>query len=223
MQQVSETGLLSIAEQRHKMIVAFLQGYEDTWNDDAGDPPAEAANVNDIAFTTTVLRTIETRYHVDRRRVVATGLSNGAILDELLGCRVAADLTLIVPVEGQLAPTFSNSCRPQSPISVYEIHATADPVIPYAGGTFAGDGGPVTVLSAPASAARWAALDHCAPKGSKAPTADGELTRYQRCRSGVTVTLDTTAGDQHAWPAGFGQTLVKVIAALTGQRRARVP
>ena len=45
------TGLLSIAEQQHNMIVAFPEGYDESWNDDAGDPPAEAANVNDVAFT----------------------------------------------------------------------------------------------------------------------------------------------------------------------------
>ena len=78
--------------------------------------------------------------------MVATGFSNGAIFVELLGCRAAAYLTLVAPVEGQLGQRFAGSCRPARPVSIYEIHATADPTIPYGGGTFSGSGGPVRVL-----------------------------------------------------------------------------
>jgi polyhydroxybutyrate depolymerase len=220
---VSLTGLLSIAEQRHDMIVAFLQGYDESWNDDAGDPPAEAAGVNDVAFTTTVLHGVESDYPVDMTRVVATGLSNGAILTELLGCRIAANLTLIVPVEGQMAPRFSDTCVAAMPISVYEIHATGDKAIPYSGGTFAGVGGPVTVLSAPASAKRWAVLDHCEASGSNSPSGDSALTTYKACGESVTVSLESIQGGSHEWPPNFGDTLARVISSLAGERQAIMP
>jgi polyhydroxybutyrate depolymerase len=219
----ASTGLLSTAENQHNMIVAFPEGYDESWNDDAGDPPAEAANVNDVAFTTAILKRIESAYPVDLSRVVATGLSNGAILAELLGCELGANLTLIVPVEGQLAPTFSPSCRPTAPISVFEIHGTADQSIPYNGGTFAGVGGPVTVLSAPASAARWAALNLCAKTTSSSKSGASVLTNYKGCSGGVTVTLDSIQGGQHAWPSNFGATVVKVMASLKATRQATVP
>jgi polyhydroxybutyrate depolymerase len=217
------TGLLSIAEQQHNMIVAFPEGYDESWNDDAGDPPAEAANVNDVAFTAAILERIESTYPVDLQRVVATGFSNGAILAELLGCELAANLTLIMPVEGQLSPTFSPSCRPAMPISVYEIHATADQSIPYSGGTFSGVGGPVSVLSAPASAARWAALNQCVKAKSSLRSGDSVLTRYRGCSAGVTVTLESIQGGQHEWPPNFGETLVRQMTSLKSTRHATVP
>jgi polyhydroxybutyrate depolymerase len=210
----NETGLLTLAEQRHNMIVAFLQGYEDSWNDDAGDPPAEAHHVDDVAFTKAVLAQVESSHFVDMRRVVATGISNGAIFVELLGCRAAADLTLTVPVEGQMAPTFSRSCRLSKPMSVYEIHATADPAIPYGGGTFGGYGGPVTVLSAHASVARWAQLDKCGTAPSTTRTPGNVFTKYTGCRSGVTVTLRTVEGGAHVWPPGFATSLSRLVASL---------
>jgi polyhydroxybutyrate depolymerase len=216
------TGLLRLAEQHHNMIVAFLQGYDDTWNDDAGNPPAEAAGVDDVAFTTAVLRRIESSYSVDLHQVVATGFSNGAILAELLGCRLAANLTLIVPVEGQLAPTFSSGCSPNAPISVYEIHATADQAIPYAGGTFQGVGGPVSVLSAPHSAARWATLDGCTSKRT-ASRSGSVLTEFGDCRLGVTVTLNSIQGGSHEWPPNFGQLLVGVMTTESTTRVASTP
>jgi polyhydroxybutyrate depolymerase len=214
------SGLLSVAEQQHNMIVAFPEGYDESWNDDAGDPPAEAANVNDVAFSTKIVTGIESHYPVDLNRVVATGLSNGAILTELLGCKLAADLTLIVPVEGQMSPTFSRTCRPAKPISVYEIHGTDDQAIPYGGGTFSGVGGPVEVLSAPASVARWATVDACAKAKSESKSGNSVLTMYKRCPDGVTVTLDSITGGQHAWPSNFGDTLVGAITSLPSTRQA---
>lgn len=218
----NEMGLLALAEQRHNMIIVYLQGVDDTWNDDAGDPPAEQQNVNDIGFTKAVLNKVESRYYVNRSRVVATGISNGAILVELLGCRIASDLTLIAPVEGQIANRFANNCKPGRPVSVYEVHATADPEIPYKGGTFGGDGGPVTVLSATASAKRWATLDHCVRRGSL--TRSGSLImRYQKCRDDVTVTLNSVLGGSHEWPDGFASTLLSAIDRLPADREAVTP
>ncbi len=219
----SATNLLSLVEQKHDMIVAYLQGYEGTWNDDAGNPPAEAAGVNDVLFTQDVLSKIESHYSVDMRRVVITGFSNGAILAELLGCRIAANLTMIVPVEGQMAPTFSSSCRPRYPVSVYEWHAFNDPEIPYAGGTFIGVGGPVQVLSAPDSVKRWAALDKCATTPTQSDYSGGMLTTYAGCRSSVTVTLNSTDSDTHGWPTDFGDALVRIVTSLTAQRSAAMP
>jgi polyhydroxybutyrate depolymerase len=223
MDPVEQTGLLRFAEQHHNMILAFLQGYEDTWNDDAGDPPAEAAGINDIEFTKLVLRTLESSYYVDMGSVVATGISNGAIFTELLGCRLAPNLTLVVPVEGQLSVSFSSTCRPGRPISVYEVHGTADPSIPYMGGQFYGSGGPLTVLSAPASAKRWATLNHCRLNGSNSHSGNSVLTKYKACRDAVTVTLQTVRGGVHVWQPNFATTLVRAITSLAGKRQATRP
>lgn len=217
-----ETGLLAQAEQKKDMIVAFLQGVQDTWNDDAGDPPAERENVNDVAFTEAVLHQVESRLFVNRKRVVATGLSNGAIFVELLGCRAASYFTLIAPVEGQLGDKFAGSCDPRAPVSVYEVHATDDQSIPYDGGTFEGVGGPVRVLSAPDSAARWSDLDHCTNK-SASSSGGSIFTLYTACRDDVSVTLNSIQGGKHQWPPGFAQTLDGVIGSMTGSRTAAEP
>jgi polyhydroxybutyrate depolymerase len=219
----TETDLLSVAERRHDMILAFPQGYDDTWNEGAGDTPAHQAGINDVAFTATVLSKIESSYFVDLQRVAATGLSNGALLTELLGCRLAANLTLVVPVEGQLPVSVSPGCHPSVPISVFEVHGTADPTIPYNGGRFYGVGGGTTVLSAPASAARWATLNGCATRAKQSESGDSKLTAYTGCRRSVTVTLDSIQGGQHNWPPNFGQELANVLSSLPAERQAVKP
>ena len=143
-------------------VVAFLQGYGDSWNDDAGTPPAERAHVNDLAYTSAAITKLEGLVTFDHKRIVAAGFSIGALMVQLVGCRMASAVALIVPVEGQLPVNVSKGCTPSQPVSVYEIHGTDDAAIPYDGGTFIGyGGGAITVLSAPRSVARWATLDGC--------------------------------------------------------------
>jgi polyhydroxybutyrate depolymerase len=214
-----ETDLLSIAEHSHNMILVFAQGYEDTWNEGTGKTPAAQAHINDVAFTASILHRVESNYAIDLHRVVATGFSNGALLTEYLGCTLSRQLTMIAPVEGELPQAISGTCRPSDPVSVYEVHGTADSEIPYRGGPFTGVGTTV-VLSASNSAARWATLDHCSVAAHNTHSGALILDSYGGCGDGVTVTLATINGGQHAWPSGWGPTLVNAIAALPATRTA---
>jgi polyhydroxybutyrate depolymerase len=214
-----DSDLEAVAAQQG-IIAVFLQGYEDTWNEGAGHTPAEVAGINDVAFTAAVLNKVEARYSVNRREIAATGLSNGALLTELLGCRLATRFTLIMPVEGELPASVSPGCAPQRPIAVYEIHGTADATIPYGGGPFVGIGGGTTVLSAPASAARWAALDGCAASSTLSAEGTTVLTSYAGCRDRVGVVLDSITGGMHAFPPNFGTIVARTLRADRATRPA---
>ena len=118
---------------------------------------------------------------------------------------------------------ISPSCHPAVPLSVYEVHGTADSAIPYNGGPFTGVGGGTTVvLSAPSSVARWATLDRCSGTPQQTDSGTLVLGRYSSCGDGVTVTLATINGGQHEWPSGWGPTLTNAIAALP-QTRTAIP
>jgi polyhydroxybutyrate depolymerase len=207
----AETDFLTVAAQKG-IVVAFLQGYEDTWNEGAGHTPAEVAGVNDVQFTAAVLEKIESRYSIDRSRIAAAGFSNGALLTELLGCRLAARLTLVVPVAGPLPVSVSSTCHPARPISVLEFHGTDDQSIPYAGGHFDGIGGGTTVLSAPANAARWASVNGCKKRLESVERALATvLTTYSACRDGVVVQLRSLQGAGHSWPADVASLLAEFL------------
>ena len=203
-QTAQETDFVPVAAQ-DGLVVAFLQGYEDTWNEGAGHTPAEVAHVNDVEFAADAISQIESHYSIDPSRVAAAGFSNGALLTELLGCRLADRLTLVAPVAGQLPVSVSPTCRPSRPISVLELHGTADTAIPYAGGRFIGIGGGTTVLSAPASAARWASLDGCSRSRQTVEKAQATVLKtYSACRNGVLVQLRSLQGVGHGWPEDIG-------------------
>ena len=216
---VNETNFEQVAGRRG-LIVAFLQGYAGTWNEGAGHTPARVAGVDDVAFTKAVLHQIEAAHAIDPARIAAVGFSNGALLMHLLGCRLATDLTAIVPVEGEFPASVSPGCAPARPISVFEIHGTADASIPYGGGPFPGVGGGTTVLSAPASAARWAALDGCSTAPRSVTWGPSVLAVYPRCRAGVDVTLDTITAGTHTWPADIGQLVANFLGAHPARRPA---
>jgi len=181
-------------------LVAFMQGYANTWNEGAGHTPAEQAGIDDVAYTAAAIGVLKRLVTFNHARIAATGFSNGALMVEYLGCRLAKSLALIVPVEGELPVSVSASCAPARSINVYEIHGTSDTAIPYNGGPFPGVGGGTTVLSAPQSVARWAKLDGCAATPSVvSPSSSITLTRYSKCRRGVSATLRTIIGGVHEW------------------------
>jgi polyhydroxybutyrate depolymerase len=212
---VKETDFEKIANKDGE-LVAFLQGYKDTWNEGAGHTPAEQAKINDVAFTQAAIAKIETLVSFDHKRVVATGFSNGALMVEDLGCKLANELVLIVPVEGQLPTSVSKTCAPARPISVYEIHATGDGSIPYNGGSFAGVGGGTVVLSAPKSAARWAKLDVCSSKAEVTyPVRNIKLSTYTGCHAKVTVVLRTIEGGSHQWGSNIGELVTAALPPVS--------
>ncbi len=211
---VQETNILQEATVRGD-LVAFLQGYDDTWNEGSGSTPASLAHVNDVAFTADVIARLRKLMSFDSSRVAAVGFSNGAIMVEDLGCHLASLISLIIPVEGQMSTVQSASCSPARPESVYEIHGTTDPSIPYDGGYFQSSIGYDTVLSAPDSVARWAHLDDCsAGPATSTPNSTITLSSYSKCKDGVSVTLRTIIGGQHDWPSDIGQLVVQGLAHL---------
>lgn len=220
---LAETDFASVAG-ADDQIVVYPQGYDNSWNEGAGNTPAHAAGFNDVVFTQQIVRYMEAHYAIDRHRIAAAGISNGALLTELLGCRIASQITEIVPIEGQLPVSVSPGCRPSRPITVLEVHGTADTAIPYGGGHFNGVGGGTTVLSAPASARRWATLDGCRMGTPSSQTSgDSTFTTYSSCSRGVTVTLDTIHGGQHVWPANIGVLVGDSLRAHPARENATTP
>jgi polyhydroxybutyrate depolymerase len=179
-------------------LVAFLQGVDDHWNEYSG--VFGGTGINDVLYTRAVIFDIALQIGFDHSRIVATGFSNGALMVESLGCQLAKSLAMIVPVEGQLAASMVSACHPARPISLFEIHGTADASIPYGGGGYIG------VLSAPKSAETWASLDHCALKPKKSSPAYGiDVASYGPCRGKAHVALMTIIGGVHRWAPGIGE------------------
>lgn len=203
--QMSHITHFSAVADLHGFAVLFPQGYQRIWAVPGSSTPAEQAGIDDIAFVRALLDSVGQLYGLDSSRVVATGISNGGIFTEVLGCSMADRLIGIAPVAGLMRRNTAASCIPARRISVFEIHGTDDPIAAYGGVPGLANG----FLSFTDTLRFWANFDGClkTPVASQlAATAHDNTTvtalAYSSCSSGTEVTGYAVNGGGHAWPGG---------------------
>lgn len=136
---------------------------------------------------------------IDPRRIYATGISNGGMMDYRLACD-----TSIFAALGPDSATLLGTCPHPSPVSVIHIHGTADTTMPFNGGP--GDGR--TVIDGPAVpsvVAAWRKTDRCPAPSTK--VARPLTTTPARCPDGRAVELIAIAGAGHQWPGSASHPL----------------
>lgn len=196
------TGFSRLAE-RKGFAVAYPDGVGRRWNDGRGLGGAG----DDVGFVRMLLDSLERELGIDRRRVYATGISNGAMFSHRLACDLPGVLAAIAPVAGAVPVALAERCGAAAPVAVVAFQGTADPFVPYGGGGVARRGG--AVLSAGESAGFWARVNGCAASAEAEPPADTvtDGTRMRResyagCRENRSVVLYTIEGGGHTWPGG---------------------
>ena len=212
------------AADRAGFLAVYPAGYEHSWNDlRTGDTKANLEHVDDVAFVSALIDELVAHDHADPAHVYATGMSNGGIFSETLGCRLGGTkIAAIAPVSGTMPAEVRPGCAPARPIPVLEIHGTADPIVPFDGGhvsiTSASlTGGPAVVLSVDETQRTWRGLDHCTAEPSVAELPDVEadgthvsVTTAAGCAGGTSVVLYTVTGGGHAWPGGSHMPLLPI-------------
>jgi polyhydroxybutyrate depolymerase len=174
-----------------------------------GQNPGETRNrpepADDVAFVGEILDQLALKYSLDVHRVYATGLGDGGFMAERLGCAMADRIAAIGAVGASFPKTMI--CLPSRPISVLLIEGTADPLVPYNGGTFKERRFPV--LSAEKSAEAWAKFDRCGEKpaqGKIAPVDKGgketKTFAFSGCQGNAEVELYAVKDGGNTWPGG---------------------
>jgi polyhydroxybutyrate depolymerase len=176
------------------------------WNAGACCGPAKSNQVDDVAFVRELIELLKTKYNADPDRIYVAGASNGGMMAYRLAVELSDQIAAIGSVDGCM---FPQTKVPTTPVSVIEFHGTADPVIPYKGGT--GTWFVYKVRSVPPAAetmAYWVAHNHCKTTPVKEEEADG-VTRetYDDGDGGSAVALVTIKGVGHTWPGGRGAFL----------------
>jgi polyhydroxybutyrate depolymerase len=158
--------------------------------------------VDDVTYLTAIIDQVSAKYSVDPKRVYLIGHSNGGFMSYRMACDRSDRIAAIVSLAGA---TFADTsrCAPGSPVSVLQIHGTADGTIQYTGGSILGHAYP----SAETSVATWAAYDGCTstltPTSTKLDLVstlagkESSVATYDGCRSGASVQLWTVQGGAH--------------------------
>jgi polyhydroxybutyrate depolymerase len=154
------------------------------------------------ALTNALVKDAAARLCIDRSRVYATGLSNGAAMAASLGCKFSPRLAAIAPVAG-VNP--AEPCPHGKPLSVIAFHGTADASVGYAGGLGALPGRPAVDLPSVEEAVQaWAQRAKCrATPTHQAIGTEVQRIAYRGCDRANAVVLYAVTGGGHTWPGSF--------------------
>ena len=205
-------GLREVAESK-----TVLYAHPDGTTDPSGNEFWNATNaccdfwdsgVDDSTYLSSLVTEIGTRYSVDPTRVYFMGHSNGAFMSYRMACDHADVVAAIVSIAGAMWLDTSK-CNPTRPVSVLEVHGTADVEIYYDGGsTVSADGatpGGGQYPGATTTVADWATFDGCSsPPDTSQPSVDIDdshtttVTQYSAgCHAPSELDLWTMNGEGH--------------------------
>src|SRR3954453_21116917 len=142
------TGMNAIAD-REGFVTAYPDGIDRNWNDGRYSQAiaTQRFNLDDVGFVSMLIDELAATLPIGRSRVFATGISNGGMFSQRLGCELADKGAAIAPVAGSLPGVLAPGCAPSRPMPVLMIHGDTDPLVPWNGGPVAGSGNRGRVLS----------------------------------------------------------------------------
>lgn len=192
---------------REGFIAVYPDAWKRNWNDGRGDAdiPAQAEQVDDIAFVKAILEKVSAEFRVDGKRIYATGISNGGVFCHKLAVAMPDRIAAIAPVVGGMAPVVADCAAAGPPVAVFIIQGTADPLVPYGGGEVARTRG--RIIDTVAAAKLWAGRNGCLAETSSLDpdvfAEDGCRVRRREWTGGAApVRLWTILGGGHTWPNG---------------------
>jgi polyhydroxybutyrate depolymerase len=184
----------------------------------------------DAAWVAALVDHLETTQCIDRFRVYATGMSNGAMMTSTLACTMSTTLAAVAPVAGVHDP---KGCSTTRHVPLMAFHGTDDPYLSYKGGYgpkvagLASPDGKGTLGSSlptadedaipvPDRVQGWATRNGCDPGPTTADIAAGVTGTSWVCPANGTTELITITGGGHTWPgSAFDAKLPDMMGSTT--------
>lgn len=83
--------------------------------------------VDDVGFVSDLIEDLAKNFPIDRKRVFATGISNGGMLSYRLACELSDKIAAIAPVAATGGIT---ECKLKRPVPTLHFHGKKDSCIP---------------------------------------------------------------------------------------------
>lgn len=196
-------------------------GNPQLWNDGSERFYRGQKAPGDVAFINAMLDDLANRFAVDRRRIYATGFSNGASMSFRIGMELSHRFAAIAPVAGAL---WLEPGTLKHPVPMLYITGTADPLNLIEGGVpklLNGAYDPVRAKAKPPvkdSIHKWArALDIPAVPRS---TTDADGIRTETYGPGGEVVSIAIEGLGHHWPGGRSLLPESMVGTWSAKVRA---
>ncbi|MBI5488159.1 MAG: prolyl oligopeptidase family serine peptidase [Deltaproteobacteria bacterium] len=176
---------MNTTSDREGFVVVYPDGVASSWNAGSCCGTAASTGVDDVGFLRAVVAEVSARLCIDRRRVYATGMSNGGYMAHRLGCEASDVFAAVAPVSGALGVPGCTSSRP---MPVIAFHGLQDPLVWYEDGRAAID--------------RWVRHDGCTGDPVRTDFGGSYCLEWSDCVDGVRVKMCTLDPEGHCWPGG---------------------
>jgi len=197
------TGFEALVE-REGIVAVYPDAIGRNWNDGRSKGPGRS---DDVAFFHALVEALVAEGIADPRRVYVTGPSNGGMMTLRLVCEAADLIAAAAPIIASLPAELAASCKPARPVSVLLMNGTADPLVPYGGGSVGYFGRRGDVLSTDATLTQLRVSNNSPGEATVArlpdldPNDGSNVTVYTwSCASGASVVLYRVEGGGHRIP-----------------------
>jgi polyhydroxybutyrate depolymerase len=159
-----------------------------------------AGLMKDVRFISALIDTLRKSYNIDSTRIYANGLSNGGGMSFVLSCTLSNRIAAVGMVAAAQTLPWT-WCTDHRPVPMIAFHGTADPEVPYNGGSSWVFPRPFPNVSR--WTANWARRNRCGANPIESTVA-ADVTRrtYTNCADDAAVVLYTVQGGGHTWPGG---------------------
>jgi len=195
---------------RFGFVVIYPDAVDRNWNDgrNAANIRSQREAVDDVGFIATLIDVLSREMRIDRRRIFATGISNGGFMSQRLAVDLSERIAAIAPVASGMAPALAARFPPKGPVSVLVMNGTRDPLVPYHGGRVLRDRG--ETMDTDEIIRIWVQHNRCPPPGMTVVLPDNDpadgtrvrKTTYTGCAGRAEVALYAIEGGGHTWPGG---------------------
>ncbi len=196
--------ILAIPEGTGEVKLGHLRG---SWNGGKWETGECCGNTDDVGFISRMIDEIKDNFNIDEDRIYATGISNGGLMTNRLGCELADKIAAIATV----APAaIMSNCNTSRPMPVMDIHGTADPANPPDGSEPGGIFGEEGIMAMPYKRMTpyqvvdvWKNINNCSDSQVAGyEKGDVKCTIYNECAEGAEVELCMVEGMGHTYPGG---------------------
>lgn len=162
--------------------------------------PQATRGVDDVAMTRALIARVQQGFCVDRDRVYALGHSNGGGMAVTVACALPDQVAAVVAISGAFYDRAAGCVG--SPISLLELHGTADRVIPYQGGRLPEEFGRTTLPRISRWIRNQAIVNGCETTPAQRRLGRGVVqVTWRECTTGHPVSLVRIGGGLHRVPS----------------------